>query len=110
MPGVLYCCLGPVKVSVHPSTHKNIYPSFPTTFNCPKRVKKMNMRRKVATSGEEKRTDELKFKETKMRSNNIGVLATVNVLKNKSKKTACPWRIFASRIEAGYCSNMRSTS
>jgi len=44
-----------------------------------------------------------------MRSNKIGVLETVNVLKNKSKKTACPWRIFASRIEAGSCSDMRST-
>jgi len=44
------------------------------------------MRRKVATSGEEKRTDELKFKETKMRSNNIGVLATVNVLRIRVKR------------------------
>ena len=67
------------------------------------------MRRKVATSGEEKQTDEWKFKETKMRSNKIGVLVTAIVLKNKSKKTACPWRIFASRIEAGSCSGMRST-
>lgn len=67
------------------------------------------MPRKVATSGEEKRNDEWKFKETKMRSNKIGVPATVNFLKNKSKKTACPWRIFASRIEADSCSNMRPT-
>jgi transposase len=71
--------------------------------------KKLNIRRKVATSGGEKQSDEWKFKETKMRSNKIGVLETVNVLKNKSKKTACPWRIFASRFEAGSCSDMRST-
>ena len=44
------------------------------------------MRRKLATSGGEKQSDEWKFKEPKMRSNKIGVLDTVNVLKNKSKK------------------------
>ena len=67
------------------------------------------MPRKVATSGEEKQSDEWEFKETKIRSNRIGALVTVNVLRNKSKKTACPWRIFASRIEAGSCSDVRST-
>jgi hypothetical protein len=36
----------------------------------------MNMCRKVATSGEEKQSDECKLKETKMRSNKIGVLPT----------------------------------
>jgi hypothetical protein len=71
--------------------------------------KKKIMCRKVATSGEEKQSDEWKFKETKMRSNKMGVLATANVLKNKSKETACPWRIFASRIEARSCSDRRST-
>jgi hypothetical protein len=69
----------------------------------------MNMLRKVATSGEKKQSDEWEFKETKMKSNRIGVLVTANVLRNKSKKTACPWRIFASRIEASSCSDVRST-
>jgi len=67
------------------------------------------MRRKVATTGGEKQSDEWKFKQPKMRSNKIGVLDTVNFLKNKNKKPECPWRIFASRIEADSCSNMRST-
>jgi hypothetical protein len=71
--------------------------------------KKLNVRRKVATSGDEKQSDDWKLKKTKMSRNKIGVPATVNILKYKSKKTACPWRIFACRIEAGSCSNMRST-
>lgn len=69
----------------------------------------MNVRRKMTTSGEEKQSDEWKLKETKMGSNKIGVPATVNILKDKNKKTVCPWRIFASRIEAGSGLDMRST-
>jgi hypothetical protein len=71
--------------------------------------KNINMLRKAAISGEEKQSDEWELKETRMKSNRRGVLVTVNVLRNKSKKTACPWRIFASRIEAGSYSDVRST-
>lgn len=37
------------------------------------------------------------------------VPATVNILMAKNKKTVCPWRIFAGRIEAGSGLDMRST-